>query len=380
MIRRSDVVTSVICLILFAFGLPVEQVQAQALTKQMVTKYRQSVVYLRVMKTTNTGEVFETTGTGFVVSDRGHVLTNCHVVEKLLRGADGAVIDRPVDSVVVQGAIGSKEGVLENMSFLGCEQPGIDLALLKFKNTSTKRNPVVVVPDQPEFGEDLASMGFPLSTEFYARAGTFSGEGDEDRMLVSMVMNPGDSGGPVFNTKLGVVAISEAGYGAQTGIGVVRPIRHGARLLSLAGVNLFAVNASLESVVALDKPANSNIYYDTNTSIRQVFGKPLHTASSAALGEVKITYPVFQILDSQPGSDAPKIDLSAIAARPGYKVIGAKFVISEEAGAEIVHVGPSSDGSSVRTLIEKSNKTPAPGFGSPAFVKGYVETQQIRIK
>jgi len=351
---------------------------AQPLVKRMVDKHRQSVVYIKVQKTTNTGAVVEAVGTGVIVSAKGHVLTSCHVVDKRLRDESGNVLAVVVDDLSITGSVASKAGQAEPMHLLGCESGDIDVALLKFANTAVTRMPVRVVSEQPELGAELGLMGFPLQTEFYARPGTVSGEDEHDRLLVAMVMNPGDSGGPVFDSTLNVVALGEAGYGGGAGIGIVRPIRHAALSLSRAGVPLFAYNAPLAAVPAADKPEGSNVFYATSLSLPKLFGKLSMSAAPTASPTLKITYPVFQSLAGKdPASSQPELDVTSILARPGYKIQSARFVISDLAGADVVHVGPSSNGSVVRAAIGKSTSTSVKNGATP-YVKGFIETVQVR--
>lgn len=351
---------------------------SQTLVSQVVQKHRQSVVHLTVSKTDDdTGAVYVSTATGFIVSSKGHVLTSCHVVEKAVRNEKGKLLSVKIKEVSIAGAVASKAGLAEPMSLLACEQPGIDLALLKFKNTAITRVPVKPTHISPEIGDDLAAIGFPLETEFFARGGTVSSEGEEDRLLLDMVLNTGDSGAPVFNRQLNVVAVAEAGYGNGSGIGVARPIRHGAHLLSVAGIDLFAVNLpAISATPAADKPANSGIFNGSAVSINKIFQQPAGPTQIIA-PEVTVTHPVLQIFS--PTTDTlPEIDLKTVAAQPGYKVTRARFIVTEESGAQVVNVGASPDGTAARATFEKKNITDL--LAPRAFVKGYLETTQERIK
>src|SRR5208282_3650193 len=98
----------------------------------------------------------------FVISDAGHVLTSCHLIDHHLRDQDGNIVPAKVETVRVQGAIGSSAGTLEPMTVLQCAQEPVDLALIKFDNSLSVRQPVVVFPQVPDIGANLASMGFPL--------------------------------------------------------------------------------------------------------------------------------------------------------------------------------------------------------------------------
>ena len=377
MTRLSNFPRSLTLLIASLF-MTASDVWSQTLINQVVHRHRQSVVHLTVSKTDDdTGAVYVSTATGVILSPQGHVLTSCHVVEKAIRNEKGKLLPVNIKKVSIAGAVASKAGFAEPMSLIACEQPGIDLALLKFQNTSVTRVPVKPTHVSPEIGDDLAAIGFPLETEFFARGGTVSSEGEEDRLLLNMVLNTGDSGAPVFNRHLNVVAVAEAGYDSGTGIGVARPIRHGAHLLSVAGIDLFAVNLpAIDATPAADKPVNSNIFNGSAVSINKIFQQPAG-ATQITAPEVTVTHPVLQIF-APTTNTLPEIDLKTFAAQPGYKVTRARFIVTEESGAQVVNVGASPDGTAARATFEKSGIS---ALSAPRpFVKGYLETTQERIK
>ena len=356
----------------------------QSLAAKVAAKYRSSAVFLAVNKTTATGEFVTEYGTGFVVTEKGHVLTSCHVVDKKILNDDGSTRNVIVDSVEVKGAIGSRAGALEPISMLRCAQGGADLALLKFKNTALRRFPVPVANSSPALGDALASLGFPLNTEFFVRQGTLGGDADDDLMTVDMTLNPGDSGGPVFSTGLMVVAVAEAGYSGGTGIGIVRPIRHAAGLLAEAGVVLTAVDATIPSVPLANAPENSNVEISTHPSAISIF--------AAASGEipvgtqnVKITYPVsmqFKLPDPSiappPTATNSLLEVTDYPAKPGYKIVSAKFIIAAKEGINVLPVSPASNGQIARVAFLKTTKSQF-SSDNPAFVRGFIETNQVKI-
>jgi hypothetical protein len=353
---------------------------AQEFVKQMVKGYRPSVVYLKVDKTAgDSGAVTTEIGTGFVVSKFGHVLTSCHVIDKRLRDADGKVLATPVEKVTVQGAMASNAGQLEPMTALQCAQDPVDLALLRFNNSAIARPPVPVFPEQPDIGDDLASMGFALNTDFFARPGTLSSLTADDTLLVSMVLNPGDSGAPVFDKSLRVIGVAEAGYGFGTGIGVVRPIRHGALLLAIAGVNLYAVNAKIVSTPLPNQASNPNIYTANFADAIKKFGAAGNSVPKNSK-EITVTYPFLQAKASPktgPTSNAPPVvDVRTIPAAPGYKIVGAKFIVTEGSPASILHVGASPSGNVVRAALEGA---PAISASQSTPLKGFIETTQVKL-
>lgn len=352
-----------------------EHAAGQELVKQVVAGFRQSVVYLNVSRTTNTGAVVQSVGTGFIVSAKGHILTNCHVVDKVLRDGKGSVLPTTVDKVTITGAVASKEAFQESVSFLSCEQPGFDLALLKFKNSALPRRPVSVAPEALSIGDELAAMGFPLSTEFFARPGTFSSDADDDRMLVSMVLNAGDSGAPIFSKKVRVIGVAEAGYGP--GIGVVRPIRHAVNLLAMAGVDLFAVDAAIPLSPVAGLPEKANIYFANQQAAIMSVGQSLRNGVPSGLEKFTATYPVFKQISASTSLDAPVVDIRTVQAQPGYRVTAAKFIVTDSAGVNVVHVGANPDGSGARAAFERGTSTLP--TGELPFVKGFIETTQERL-
>ncbi len=352
---------------------------SQELVKQMVKEYRQSVVYLDVSKTTNTGAVFRDAGTGFIVSTRGHVITSCHVVDKVIRDTEGNVAPTVVDKVTIQGATASKAAPLEPVSFISCAQAGIDVALLKFANTAVQRRPVTVAADQLAIGDELAAMGFALNTEFFARPGTLSSETELDTLLVAMVLNPGDSGAPVFNNKVRVIGIAEAGYGGGAGIGVIRPMRHAVNLLAMAGINIFAVGADIPAAPMATDVAGLKVYSADAVAALKAFSAGVKW-NAVELTSQRVTYPVFRAVSASFSGAASPIDIQSIPARPGYKITDAKFIVTESSGVNIVHIGPNPDGSAVRAAFEKTESNVITAAdGQMPYIKGFIETTQEKL-
>jgi S1-C subfamily serine protease len=90
------------------------------------SKFRQTSVRIRVEGVNrDTGAVTESHGSGVIVSDRGHVLTNYHVIDL---GTD--FIDK-----VYGGSIGGGSAPLMPMRLIDVDSTP-DLALLQFNNTA----------------------------------------------------------------------------------------------------------------------------------------------------------------------------------------------------------------------------------------------------
>jgi S1-C subfamily serine protease len=136
-------------------------------------------------------------GTGFVVSREGHVLTNAHVVDRC------SSIDVKADNGdVVSGRVLAKDTTN-------------DLALLR---TPLRPSKVAGVRLGIRLGEGVAAFGFPLTT-LLSSSGNFtlgnvtalSGLKDDSRYLqVSAPVQPGNSGGPLFDQNGNVVGVVSA--------------------------------------------------------------------------------------------------------------------------------------------------------------------------
>lgn len=135
-------------------------------------------------------------GSGFFVSSSGHIVTNAHVV-------DGC------STVTV-----TPDGAAPLVARILARDTTNDLALLQV-STTPKR--VVGIRTGARLGEQVAVFGFPLAS-ILASSGNFTlgnitalaGLGDDSRYLqISAPVQPGNSGGPLFDQSgnlVGVVA------------------------------------------------------------------------------------------------------------------------------------------------------------------------------
>lgn len=195
---------------------------------EVVAANRVSTVYLSVQKAVETtGAITEVSGTGFVLNKQGFVLTAAHVVS----GGVGL-------QVQIRGAVGSREGNLENMEIL-YENSNFDVAVLRFKNTSTSRK-AVSIGDPWRVADDASvyAMGYPGIEEWFHTEGKLSGKGPKGSWNTTITLNPGMSGGPIFNIDGKVIAMVWGGVATTgiTGINRVIPINLLAEALNIAGI------------------------------------------------------------------------------------------------------------------------------------------------
>jgi S1-C subfamily serine protease len=261
---------------LLGFTIFLSQHLAAASLSEVVTLNRPSVVYLQVEKASDvTGAVTQQGGTGFIVNTDGFVITAAHVVA----GAAGVQVD-------VRGATGSREGTLEGLEVL-YENSSFDVAVLRFKNTAITRHPISLGdPWKVPEGATVYAMGFPGTEEWFYTEGKLAGKGPKGSWNTTIVLNPGMSGGPIFNTDGKVVAMVWGGVNTPeiTGINRVLPVTLLADALKVAGA------LSPTQTSAVDIPVQG---------IEQPYKIDITQESLGGLSPV--TKPYRQVFNAKPG-------------------------------------------------------------------------------
>ena len=154
-------------------------------------------------------------GTGFILSKKGYIVTNNHVV-------------KDADEIVVTNS----EGEEFKAELIGTD-PKLDLALLKIESKGL-RAVKLGDSDKMRVGDWVVAIGNPFGLEQTVTAGIVSAKGRvigsgpyDDFIQTDAAINPGNSGGPLFNVKGEVIGINTAIYsqsGGNNGIGFAIPI------------------------------------------------------------------------------------------------------------------------------------------------------------
>ncbi|WP_158611752.1 trypsin-like peptidase domain-containing protein [Guyparkeria sp. SCN-R1] len=222
----------------------------------------------------------ENDGSGFILSEDGHVVTNAHVIDGankvFVRLSDGREL---VADVVGVDGIG-------------------DIALLKVEADSL---PAVSLGDSDAVrpGQWALAIGSPYGFDQTVTAGVISGlgrhlPGQANQPYVPFIqsdvaINPGNSGGPLFNTSGQVVGINAQIFtesGAFNGISFAIPINYVVDVIrqikqngevkrGYVGVEVRGVNRQLADRLGLDEARGAEV-------VRIVEGSPAADSSIVA--------------------------------------------------------------------------------------------------
>ncbi|WP_405938692.1 trypsin-like peptidase domain-containing protein [Streptomyces sp. NBC_00726] len=194
-----------------------------------------SVVTLHVSGATESG-----TGTGFVLDDRGHILTNNHVVAPA--GSSGEI------TVTFSG------GETATAEVVG-KDSGYDLAVVKVSGVSGLKPLPLGNSDNVQVGDPVVAIGAPFDLSNTVTSGIISakdrpitaggekGDGSDisyvNALQTDAPINPGNSGGPLVDTDAHVIGINsairaadsgssgEGGQAGSIGLGFAIPINQG---------------------------------------------------------------------------------------------------------------------------------------------------------
>jgi len=151
-------------------------------------------------------------GTGFIITSDGYVMTNYHVIE----GAKAA-------------GIFTYDNQQYGVSLVGSEET-MDIALLKIQGNFHELN--FGNSDDVKIGEKVIAIGNPLGLSFTATEGIISAK---DRTGINKLpyyfqtdvsLNPGNSGGPLINTKGEVIGINNFKISGAENIGFALEINY----------------------------------------------------------------------------------------------------------------------------------------------------------
>ena len=211
----------------------------------------------------------EASGSGFIVSKDGYILTNNHVVENFDR-VNVTLTDHRVFKAKVVG-----------------RDPSTDVAVIKIEG---KDLPTAMLGNDEgtRVGEWVLAIGNPLGLDFTVTAGIVSAKGRggaelqglgrdaysiTDFIQTDAAINPGNSGGPLVNSRGEVIGVNSAiasqtgyysGYGFAIPVTLAKQvmddiIEHGRVRRAVIGVSIAPVDAEDAQVAGLKEIAGVKV-------------------------------------------------------------------------------------------------------------------------
>lgn len=176
---------------------------------KVIGKDRDEQLYLKLYPTTSTdfsaGNSTATSGTGFAISQDGYIATNHHVIQG--------------NKIKVRGVKGDFSKTYEAKVVI--EDKNNDLAIIKIEDsnfTTLGVLPYKIDNNIADVGASVFALGYPLRAtmgdEVKLTNGIISSktgfQGDVTAYQISVPVQPGNSGGPLFDSKGNVVGVINA--------------------------------------------------------------------------------------------------------------------------------------------------------------------------
>lgn len=312
--------------------------------------------------TTNVMEVPLGSGSGFVWDDKGHIVTNYHVVRNA-KSAQVAILTRvfadedttrrslsnnKIQSTSMQPAKGSvladyKRSVYK-ARVIGVD-PGKDVAVLKIDAPVFDLFPLELGSSKSiRVGQMALAIGNPFGLDHTLTAGIVSGIGREVRSPIGQpitnviqtdaAINPGNSGGPLIDSQGRLIGMNTAIYspsGGSAGIGFAIPIdavklvveiliRDGKVIRPALGISYLQSKQAKalginRGILVLDVPINSPAYKAgmkgtrrTETGLIEIGDIIVKVADT----EIESEADLFQALEDYKPGDRVKVTVSRL--------------------------------------------------------------------
>lgn len=213
------------------------------------------------------------TGSGFIISGDGQILTNAHVVN----GTDAVQVVLK-DGRIFEGKVLGQDAVT-------------DVAVVKIDETNL---PTVKLGDSEHLqpGEWAIAIGNPLGLDNTVTAGIISAIGRSSREVgvpdkrigfiqTDAAINPGNSGGPLLNAQGEVIGMNTAIISGAQGLGFAIPINAARKIAQqiittgkaqhpFLGIEMITLNKELKEEISQDPSNEMAIAVDQGVLIMRV--------------------------------------------------------------------------------------------------------------
>ncbi|WP_375505675.1 HhoA/HhoB/HtrA family serine endopeptidase [uncultured Nostoc sp.] len=244
------------------------------------------------------------TGSGFIISADGRILTNAHVVD----GADTVTVTLK-DGRTFKGKVLGKDELT-------------DVAVVKIQ---AENLPIVGLgnSDKLQPGEWAIAIGNPLGLDNTVTTGIISGTGRNSNQIgapdkrveyiqTDAAINPGNSGGPLLNYRGEVIAMNTAIIQGAQGLGFAIPINTAQRISSqliatgkvehpYLGIQMIGLTPQLKQNINSDPNSGLSVNEDKGVLVVKVVPNSPAAKAGIRAGDV------IQKLDGQAVTDASSV-------------------------------------------------------------------------
>ena len=271
-------------------------------------KARGSVVFITTqtrvvdMWTRNVFNIPRGSGSGFIWDDRGHLVTNHHVVE----GAAGAQVKL-------------NDGRDVSASLVGVS-PAHDLAVLRIEVSDLPPPLLVGASHDLRVGQMTFAIGNPFGLDWTLTTGIVSAldrslPSESGRSLIEHLIqtdaaiNPGNSGGPLLDSAgrlIGVNTLIYSPSGGSAGVGFAVPVD--------------TVNRVVPQLIANGKYVRPTIGIETDERLNQLVTR-------------RVRVPGVAVLRAVPGSPAAAAGLQGVQVQPDGSIVPGDIIVAVEGTA-----------------------------------------------
>ena len=190
-------------------------------------------------------------GSGFIVHEDGYLITNFHVIE----GQKHFTVTQ-----FVQKGAEIKRVIHKEIRIVALDAFH-DLAVLQIEDEHEAPFPTVVLGlEEPVYGESVFVIGNPAGLERTVTEGILSHTGRlfEGSLYLQLdaSVNPGNSGGPLFNGRGQVIGVVNMGSRILQGLNFAIPVRHVTFLLDHIEAYAYDKSNSESGFVYVSAPPN----------------------------------------------------------------------------------------------------------------------------
>lgn len=246
------------------------------------------------------------TGSGFFISDDGLLVTNNHVT---FDNKDN------YKEITVSVQIQSRTAPSLRATIEWTDRTN-DLALLRLEPATPVRRVALGKSSTMKTGSRIAVMGFPLTSDLSVVDGLISSKPKPNRWQTSAPLNPGNSGGPVFNDQGEVIGVVRSGTTSATVPGVGE--------IDVDGINFFIPIDVLASGQSAETSGATAAAMAAVATIRGVSSKPVDAAKVKRLARA---YPISEMKDDHSLSRFTpdrRPYSREFAAERGYRIVKAR--------------------------------------------------------